>query len=356
MVKSLNSPAGEPVRRYLLSLARRTDSRPEKIPAERDLAELLGVSRGTVREAIAFLMQQNYLIRIPGRKGAFTNPQMADAISISIGVLSSVNWFDRQRQQILRGFSDVLFENRINYSCHLEFCSGQPDGQFLKSIRCSGHSLLLNLRENSGLVEMIRCAGIPIVDFPGDLLYDEVHAGRLVADFFLKRGCRKVVYWCPDHRRFFHFQERMLKNHANCLAETTEQVGKAERFLSPNLLKTVDGMFLGLNSCNISNMLEFLSAEKARFPILLPPSLAQEKRVKEYPDLDIHLMDLNFYDHANLQIGRQLGTQALELLRDPQAKAVCTPVRYYKLQERQDVPEPQIDFELMKTPVLTGTM
>jgi|GEM_PF-5967818 len=339
MARSLNSPAGEPVRRYLLFLARRTGIRPEKIPAERELAGLLGVARGTVREAIAFLVQQNYLLRIPGRKGTFTNPLMADAISISVGVLSRANWFDRQRQQILRGFFDVLFENRINYSCHLEFCSGLPDSRFMKTIRCSGHSLLLDLREYSGEAEMIRSTGIPVVDFRSDLLYDEVHAGQLVADFFLKRGCRKVVYWCPDHQRFSHFQEHMLKNHAKCLAETREQIGKAEQFLSRRLLKTVDGMFLGLNSCNISNMLEHLSAEKARFPILLPPSPAQEKRVKEYPDLDIHLMDLIFYDNANLQIGRQLGSHALELLRDPLAKPVCSPVRYYKLQD-QFLPAP----------------
>ena len=70
MVNLINSGAGEPVRRYLLSLARQTGSQPEKIPAERDLAELLGVARGTVREAIASLEKQNYLIRIPGRKGA----------------------------------------------------------------------------------------------------------------------------------------------------------------------------------------------------------------------------------------------------------------------------------------------
>ena len=335
MVKSLNFPAGEPVRRYLLSLARRTGVRPEKIPAERELAELLGVSRGTVREAIAFLMQQNYLIRIPGRKGAFTNPVTANAVTISIGALCTANWIDRPRQQILRGFSYVLFENRIASSYHLELSSNMTGDQFMKAIRSSGYSLLLNLRGHSGQLETIRGLGIPIIDFRREELYDDVHAGRLVADFFLKRGCRKVVYWCPDIapycRRFLHFQERMLKHHATCPAETKEQIGKAEKYLDRRELKTVDGMFLGLNPCNISNMLDLLAAEKAEFPILLPPSLAQEKRVKDYPDLDIHLMDLDFYDNANLQIGRQLGTQALELLRDPQAKPDCVPVRYYKL-------------------------
>ena len=42
---------------------------------------------------------------------------------------------------------------------------------------------------------------------------------------------------------------------------------------------------------------------------------------------------LNFLDNSRLQIGRQLGNYALELLHDPLAKPAYTPVRYYKLQD-----------------------
>ena len=331
MVKFYNSAAGEPVRRYLLSLARQTGSLPEKIPAERDLAELLGVARGTVRDAIASLEEQNYLIRIPGRKGAFTNPQSANAVMISIGVLSGANWFDRLRQQTLRGFSDVLFENRIDYSFHMELTNGMIDQRFMQTIRHSGHSLLLDLNQNSEQVEMLQNVGIPIVNYCSEQLFDEVHAGRLVADFFLKRGCRKVIYWCADDARYRHFQDRMHKNQAECIVEPPDQIGKAESFLTDACLKKTDGMFLGLNLYNISDMLKFLSAKKANFPILLPPALGLEMRLKDYPLLNLHQMDLDFWDNAILQTGRQLGTHALELLRNPQAKPVYTPVPYYKI-------------------------
>lgn len=331
MVKNYNCAAGEPVRRYLLSLVRRSGRRPEKIPAERDLAERFGVARGTVREAIAALEAQNYLIRIPGRKGAFTDPRNADAVQISIGILTPVNWFDRMRQQILRGFSDVLFENGIDFSLHMELRDGMSDPRFAQNIRYSGHSLLLNLDADTVPDGLVRNMGIPVIECRRDLLFDEVHAGHLVADFFLKRGCRKVIYWCPDTDRYCHFQERMRKKHGECLAETPDQVGRAEQVLSRRQLKKADGMFLGLNHRNISNMLEFLSEAKAEFPILLPPFSGTRERLKDHAGLDLHMMDLNFLDDARLRAGRQLGMYALELLRDPQAKPAFMPVRYYKL-------------------------
>ena len=329
MANLINSAAGEPVRRYLLSLARRAGSQPEKIPAERDLAELLGVARGTVRDAIASLEEQNFLIRLPGRKGAFTNPKLADTVTLSIGVLTSVNWFDRLHQQTLRGFSDVLFENDIDYSFHMELTGGMIDQRLIQTIRHSGHSILLNLNEKDEQAEMLRDTGIPIIHRSRQL-FDEVHAGHVIADFFLKRGCRMVVYWCPDTARYCHFQERMVDNHAECFAETPDQVGRAEQVLTWNRLKKVDGMFIGHSPYNIADMLEILSAEKVRFPILLPPSLGQEIRLRDYPHLDLYQMDLKFWDNAILQTGRQLGMYALKLLHDPQAEPVYTPVPYYK--------------------------
>ena len=333
MPNLLNSAAGEPVRRYLLSLARKSGAKPEKIPAERDLAEHLGVARGTVREAIASLEAQNYLIRIPGRKGAFTNPRTADSVLISIGVLTTVNWFNRLRQQMLRGFSDVLFENGVDFSFHIELWDGKSEARLVQNIRHSGHSLLLSLNEGAVPVRPIRDLGIPFIDYPGTLQFDEVHAGHVVADFFLKRGCRKVIYWCPDTERYCHFQARMRENHAQCLWETPDQVGKAEQVLSRGLLKKTDGMFLGYNQRNISNMLDFLSATRAKFPVLLPPVVSLQARLKDYAGLDLHRMDLKFLDNAHLEAGRQMGAYALELLRDPQAQPAFTPIRYYKLQD-----------------------
>ena len=331
MVKLHNSPAGEPVRRYLLSLARRTGSRPEKIPAERELAELLGVARGTVREAIASLEKQNFLLRLPGRKGAFTNPRTANAVMISVGVLTADNWFDRLRQQTLRGFFDVLFENRIDFSFHIELSDGKADDRFVQTIRYSGHSVLLNFEGDPAQVELIRGIGIPIVDYRRDLLFDEVHAGTLIADFFLKRNCRKVIYWCADDARCRHFQERMRKDQAEYIIEPRDGSGRAESFLTAARLKKTDGMFLGWNLYNADDMLKFLSAKKAGFPILLPPIPALEMRAKDYPQLDLHPMDLGFWDEAILRTGRQLGFHALELLRDPRAKPDYMPVRYYKI-------------------------
>ena len=289
------------------------------------------MARGTVREAIASLEKQKFLIRLPGRKGAFTDPRTANAVMISVGVLTADNWFDRLRQQTLRGFFDVLFENRIDFSFHIELTGGTADDRFVQTLRYSGHSLLLNFEGEPARVDLIRGIGIPIVDYRRDLLFDEVHAGRLIADFFLKRNCRKVVYWCADDERCRHFRERMQRDRAECIVEPRDQIGRAGSFLTAARLRKTDGMFVGWNLYNADDMLKFLSARKAKFPILLPPIPGLEARAKDYPQLNIHPMDPGFWDAAVLRTGRQLGRYALELLRDPQAKPDYTPVRYYKI-------------------------
>ena len=58
------------------------------LPAERELAQMLGVSRVTVRGALALLAQQGLLTRRHG-SGTFVSPQTSDIPSRPLGLLSS---------------------------------------------------------------------------------------------------------------------------------------------------------------------------------------------------------------------------------------------------------------------------
>lgn len=63
-------PAAEEVRRQLLEQISRGQLRPgERLGAERDLAQALGVSRSTVRQALAALEVEGVVSRVPGRGG-----------------------------------------------------------------------------------------------------------------------------------------------------------------------------------------------------------------------------------------------------------------------------------------------
>lgn len=69
--KSLSDSAKDNLRNYIQSL----DSKASyKLPAENDLAKLLGISRNTMRRALNELEQEGLVLRIHGR-GTFINPE-----------------------------------------------------------------------------------------------------------------------------------------------------------------------------------------------------------------------------------------------------------------------------------------
>lgn len=82
-------PAAEDVRRQLLDQITAGQLRPgERLGAERDLAQALGVSRSTIRQALAALESEGVVRRVPGRGGGtFVRQQKVDRdLSQVVGV------------------------------------------------------------------------------------------------------------------------------------------------------------------------------------------------------------------------------------------------------------------------------
>ena len=75
--------------RYLLGRIRQSGPEPELLPGEMELCAQLNVSRVTVRRALESLSAANYIIRLPKRKGAFSNPEMAKNVPCTIGIVAS---------------------------------------------------------------------------------------------------------------------------------------------------------------------------------------------------------------------------------------------------------------------------
>ena len=74
------------VRDYLYRLIRRAGEEPRRLPNENDIAETCSVSRITVRRSIKELEDHQYIIRLPGRRGVFSNPENGfyDAYTIAL--------------------------------------------------------------------------------------------------------------------------------------------------------------------------------------------------------------------------------------------------------------------------------
>lgn len=84
-------PAGEEVRRRIVLMVERGDLQPgERLGAERDLAASLGVSRSTLRQALASLEEAGTIRRIPGRGGGtfIASPKVDRDLSHIVGVPS----------------------------------------------------------------------------------------------------------------------------------------------------------------------------------------------------------------------------------------------------------------------------
>lgn len=324
--------ASEPARRYLLSLVRKTGTVPQRIPSERDLAEKLGLARGTVRNAIADLEANFLLIRLPGKKGAFTNPGAADMLTVSIGVVSKTNWFHNLHQQILYGFCSVLSDNAVDYSLHYEIISDISDRQFFKVLRHSGHALLLNFGGKSISEKLIQ-TGIPVVDYIPDLLFDEDQAGRSIAEFFIQRSCRNMIFWSTDEIKLAFVKKYMPG--VDIFSEKMSEFNAAECSIPDRILNTADGIFAGVNLRNINNLLEHLARKNIRCPILLQPTMQKKALLQQFPDLDLHFMDQGFYQKSLIRIGKQLGNNAVAMLNGTRRTQCFKTVPYYKVTEKK---------------------
>lgn len=120
MNKSKSLPLTAAVKNFLLQCVAKAGMNPERILSEVQLCSRFGVSRITVRRAIQSLEQVRYLIRLPGRQGAFTNPEMAMAVPLIVGILchdGTRNYLNSATAEILTGFMEAL----QNIDCDFEF-------------------------------------------------------------------------------------------------------------------------------------------------------------------------------------------------------------------------------------------
>ena len=82
-----------PIIQYVTCKVSQAGETPQLLPGEPDLCEKFGVARGTVRRAMAYLIERGIVIQLPKRRGYFSNPKYSNSGEINIGVLSGSGYF-----------------------------------------------------------------------------------------------------------------------------------------------------------------------------------------------------------------------------------------------------------------------
>lgn len=143
----------EAVVHYLLSRIRHAGVDPELLPGEMELCEKFKVSRVTVRRAIESLIAGAYIIRLPKRRGAFTNPEMAKSIPYPVGIAVDMGYtfsIDGSAAMALSGFLKKMGsdENCSWLYIYLNISSGESLENIIENNNLQGAFLDLSMRED----------------------------------------------------------------------------------------------------------------------------------------------------------------------------------------------------------------
>ena len=153
-----------PIKFYLRQFVTRAGCEPKAIPSERSLCARFNVARGTVRDAIQQLEGDEVLIRLPDRKGVFSNPLLyspnlkligliahgnggyASEFPFEVGILQSGFFPEMPRNSF---YFNIMFPERFSEEELVRFFSNQNLDVlvwFLPSDFYAG--LIIRLREN----------------------------------------------------------------------------------------------------------------------------------------------------------------------------------------------------------------
>ncbi len=130
MAEYKTMPLTTSIKNYLLQRIAKAGTEPERLPSEMDLCAKFGVSRITVRRAIESLETINYIIRLPGRQGAFTNPAVAMAVPHLVGILmgdGSRNYINTLTAEILTGFMEKMKDSDCDFEFMILNINGNQD-------------------------------------------------------------------------------------------------------------------------------------------------------------------------------------------------------------------------------------
>ncbi len=204
----------------------------DRFLTEKELCEIHGVSRQTVRQALMCLENENVICRVRG-SGAFVASGAAQSVSMSqaknIGVISTY-FTDYIFPQIVTGIESVLNDSGFSMQLAITHNKVSEERQALQSMISSGvHGLIVEPSKsalpnpNTELYEELRRNNIPVVFFNAKypwsdyscVAMDDEAAGRMAADHAFDCGHKRIaaIFALDDiqgHKRYAGFTQSYL--------------------------------------------------------------------------------------------------------------------------------------------------
>ena len=191
----------------------------QRLPAEVDFARQLGVSRGTVRQAISALLNEGLLQTVPGR-GTFVSGRSSQRPSGLVGmILPSV--VRARNPELIAGAEQVL--SQAGYSLLLAISGDERVLQTaqLERVHAQGASGVIAYLVDGPFdvpeLRMLIERGFPVVlidrhipDLPVDAVtMDNLGGGFLATQHLVERGYRRIGYIGTDNINTSSIVERM---------------------------------------------------------------------------------------------------------------------------------------------------
>ncbi len=248
---------GEPVYSRLVrevreSIANGTRRPCERLPSELELAERYGVSRASVRQALAALAREGLVERVPGRgtfvarPGGRTAPVEPRRVTVIVNHLA-----DALSARLLAGVSNAAVRLGLEIVLGSTWNDPLTEGALLRRSLERGDAGVILFPTDGRLVEeaihQVRAAGVPIVlldrELPGIGL-DVARAAHLegaaaAVRHLLQCGHRDIAFLTTDQLATPSISER-LRGYRQALAEAGLPFRWDRVWLVPRIEKPVD--------------------------------------------------------------------------------------------------------------------
>lgn len=219
-----------PIKFYLRQFVTKAGVEPMAIPSERSLCARFNVARGTVRDAICQLEEDEVLIRLPGRKGVFSNPLFHTSPIWTVGLIAHGNGgyaseFPFEVGILQSGFFPAM--PRDSFFCNIMFPDRFPEEELFRFFSNQNLDAMVWFGPGefyAGLIAGLRRNGTPLFtvnitkqmkfslpDSPYDF-YPEVTALDLVMRTVKEIAPKKALFcFQKDKRHFCLWGQRVVE-------------------------------------------------------------------------------------------------------------------------------------------------